>query len=97
MMSPQEVLQGQRNIAPRTGFTPKVEGVRTGRDDRRRATHNEGNDFYEPWETDTKWFLIGAKKIVWVKLFLLNEHLVVLFPVNSMSINILYSGEKKKG
>ena len=42
MMSPQEVLQGQRNIAPRTGFTPKVEGVRTGRDDRRRATHNEG-------------------------------------------------------
>lgn len=41
MMSPQEVLQGQRNIAPRTGFTPKVEGVRTGRDDRRRATHNE--------------------------------------------------------
>lgn len=61
MMSPQEVLQGQRNIAPRTGFTPKVEGVRTGRDDRRRATHNEGNDFYEPWETDTKWFLIGAK------------------------------------
>ncbi|XP_062566703.1 upstream stimulatory factor 2-like isoform X1 [Saccostrea cucullata] len=41
MMSPQEVLQGQRNIAPRTGFSPKVEGVRTGRDDRRRATHNE--------------------------------------------------------
>ena len=44
MMSPQEVLQGQRNIAPRTGFTtPKVEGARSGRDDRRRATHNEGN------------------------------------------------------
>lgn len=43
MMSPQEVLQGQRNIAPRTGFaTPKVEGARSGRDDRRRATHNEG-------------------------------------------------------
>lgn len=42
MMSPQEVLQGQRNIAPRTGFTtPKVEGARSGRDDRRRATHNE--------------------------------------------------------
>lgn len=42
MMSPQEVLQGQRNIAPRTGFaTTKVEGARSGRDDRRRATHNE--------------------------------------------------------
>lgn len=42
MMSPQEVLQGQRNIAPRTSFsTPKVDGARTGRDDRRRATHNE--------------------------------------------------------
>ena len=41
MMSPQDVLQGQRNIAPRTGFTPKLEG-RSSRDDRRRATHNEG-------------------------------------------------------
>lgn len=40
MMSPQDVLQGQRNIAPRTGFTPKIEG-RSTRDDRRRATHNE--------------------------------------------------------
>lgn len=40
MMSPQDVLQGQRNIAPRTGFTPKLEG-RSSRDDRRRATHNE--------------------------------------------------------
>ncbi|KAK3601268.1 hypothetical protein CHS0354_040448 [Potamilus streckersoni] len=40
MMSPQDVLQGQRSIAPRTGFSPKVDG-RTGRDDRRRATHNE--------------------------------------------------------
>ncbi|CAE1278390.1 USF [Acanthosepion pharaonis] len=40
MMSPQDVLQGQRNIAPRTGFTPKLEG-RSTRDDRRRATHNE--------------------------------------------------------
>ncbi|XP_060083522.1 upstream stimulatory factor 2-like isoform X2 [Ylistrum balloti] len=42
MMSPQDVLQGQRNIAPRTGFsTPKIDGGRSGRDDRRRATHNE--------------------------------------------------------
>ena len=42
MMSPQDVLQGQRNIAPRTNFQPKMEGGRTSRDDRRRATHNEG-------------------------------------------------------
>lgn len=41
MMSPQDVLQGQRNIAPRTSFQPKLEGGRTLRDDRRRATHNE--------------------------------------------------------
>ncbi|KAK3107268.1 hypothetical protein FSP39_010783 [Pinctada imbricata] len=41
MMSPQEVLQGQRNIAPRTGFSPKMESGRSSRDDRRRATHNE--------------------------------------------------------
>lgn len=41
MMSPQDVLQGQRNIAPRTNFQPKMEGGRTSRDDRRRATHNE--------------------------------------------------------
>ncbi|XP_064595434.1 upstream stimulatory factor 1-like isoform X2 [Liolophura sinensis] len=40
MMSPQDVLQGQRNIAPRTTFSPKTDG-RTARDDRRRATHNE--------------------------------------------------------
>ncbi|XP_071111179.1 upstream stimulatory factor 2-like isoform X2 [Haliotis cracherodii] len=40
MMSPQDVLQGQRNIAPRTTFSPKMEG-RSTRDDRRRATHNE--------------------------------------------------------
>ncbi|WAR04310.1 USF1-like protein [Mya arenaria] len=41
MMSPQDVLQGQRNIAPRNTFQPKMEGGRTSRDDRRRATHNE--------------------------------------------------------
>lgn len=41
MMSPQDVLQGQRNIAPRTSFQPKIESGRTSRDDRRRATHNE--------------------------------------------------------
>lgn len=44
MMSPQDVLQGvsQRTIAPRTHqFTPKLDTVRTARDDRRRATHNE--------------------------------------------------------
>ncbi len=44
MMSPQDVLQGaaQRTIAPRThSFAPKIDGARTARDDRRRATHNE--------------------------------------------------------
>lgn len=43
MMSPQEVLQAtsQRNIAPRTGISPRIEGARSSRDDRRRATHNE--------------------------------------------------------
>uniref|UniRef100_A0A2C9JTI0 BHLH domain-containing protein n=1 Tax=Biomphalaria glabrata TaxID=6526 RepID=A0A2C9JTI0_BIOGL len=43
MMSPQDVLQGQRQIAPRTSFSPKLEGggIRAARDDRRRATHNE--------------------------------------------------------
>ncbi|XP_012945153.2 upstream stimulatory factor 2 [Aplysia californica] len=41
MMSPQDVLQGQRQIAPRTSFSPKIEGGRSTRDDRRRATHNE--------------------------------------------------------
>ncbi|GFS27948.1 upstream stimulatory factor 2 [Elysia marginata] len=41
MMSPQDVLQGQRQIAPRTSFSPKLEGGRSARDDRRRATHNE--------------------------------------------------------
>ena len=47
MMSPQEVLQaGQRTIAPRTGIPSRVvEASRTSRDDRRRATHNEGS-FY---------------------------------------------------
>ncbi|KAK7105833.1 upstream stimulatory factor 2-like isoform X2 [Littorina saxatilis] len=41
MMSPQDVLQNtQRTIAPRTSFSPKLEG-RSTRDDRRRATHNE--------------------------------------------------------
>ncbi|GFO33664.1 upstream stimulatory factor 2 [Plakobranchus ocellatus] len=41
MMSPQDVLQSQRQIAPRTSFSPKLEGGRSARDDRRRATHNE--------------------------------------------------------
>ncbi|XP_035229819.1 upstream stimulatory factor 2-like isoform X2 [Stegodyphus dumicola] len=43
MMSPQDVLQtGQRTLAPRTHqFSPKLEGGRTARDERRRATHNE--------------------------------------------------------
>lgn len=41
MMSPQDVLQNpQRTIAPRTSYSPKLEG-RSSRDDRRRATHNE--------------------------------------------------------
>lgn len=43
MMSPQDVLQaGQRTLAPRTHqFSPKLDGTRTARDERRRATHNE--------------------------------------------------------
>uniref|UniRef100_S4RZ91 Upstream transcription factor 2, c-fos interacting n=1 Tax=Petromyzon marinus TaxID=7757 RepID=S4RZ91_PETMA len=44
MMAPQDVLQGgaQRPIAPRTHpYTPKLEGPRTPRDERRRAQHNE--------------------------------------------------------
>jgi len=47
MMAPQEVLQstglGQRTLVPRSGIVPKLEpGTRVTRDDRRRATHNEG-------------------------------------------------------
>ena len=44
MMSPQDVLQtSQRTLAPRTHqYSPKLEGGRTARDERRRATHNEG-------------------------------------------------------
>lgn len=44
MMSPQEVLQGgaQRSIAPRTHpYSPKSDGPRTTRDEKRRAQHNE--------------------------------------------------------
>lgn len=44
MMSPQEVLQtaGQRALAPRTHqYSPRLEGHKTARDERRRATHNE--------------------------------------------------------
>lgn len=42
MMSPQEVLQGQRTLAPRThNIAPRIEATRSGRDERRRATHNE--------------------------------------------------------
>jgi hypothetical protein len=49
MMSPQEVLQNtQRTIAPRTSFSPKLEG-RSTRDDRRRATHNEGMMMVMVW------------------------------------------------
>jgi len=47
MMAPQDVLQstglGQRTLVPRSGIIPKLEpGSRITRDDRRRATHNEG-------------------------------------------------------
>lgn len=43
MMSPQDVMNTtQRTIAPRTQYNPKVDGTRTVRDERRRATHNEG-------------------------------------------------------
>jgi len=47
MMAPQDVLQstglGQRTLVPRSGLVPKLEpSSRVTRDDRRRATHNEG-------------------------------------------------------
>ena len=48
MMAPQDVLQstglGQRTLVPRSGgIVAKLEpGARVTRDDRRRATHNEG-------------------------------------------------------
>ncbi|KAL3210913.1 hypothetical protein MRX96_036807 [Rhipicephalus microplus] len=44
MMSPQDVLQtAPRTLAPRShSFGSKSEGSRTARDERRRATHNEG-------------------------------------------------------
>ncbi|XP_012506999.1 PREDICTED: upstream stimulatory factor 2 isoform X2 [Propithecus coquereli] len=44
MMTPQDVLQPgtQRTIAPRTHpYSPKIDGTRTPRDERRRAQHNE--------------------------------------------------------
>ncbi|XP_073082170.1 upstream stimulatory factor 2 isoform X3 [Manis javanica] len=44
MMTPQDVLQtgSQRTIAPRTHpYSPKIDGTRTPRDERRRAQHNE--------------------------------------------------------
>ncbi|XP_026304534.1 upstream stimulatory factor 2 isoform X3 [Piliocolobus tephrosceles] len=47
MMTPQDVLQTgtQRTIAPRTHpYSPKIDGTRTPRDERRRAQHNEGED-----------------------------------------------------
>ncbi|XP_026934834.1 upstream stimulatory factor 2 isoform X2 [Sagmatias obliquidens] len=47
MMTPQDVLQTgtQRTIAPRTHpYSPKIDGTRTPRDERRRAQHNEGGE-----------------------------------------------------
>ncbi|XP_064359594.1 upstream stimulatory factor 2 isoform X2 [Dromaius novaehollandiae] len=44
MMTPQDVLPtgAQRSIAPRTHpYSPKMDGTRTPRDERRRAQHNE--------------------------------------------------------
>ena len=61
MMSPQDVLQGQRQIAPRTSFSPKIEGGRSTRDDRRRATHNEGLLF-------DMWFLLLLTHLFFKKL-----------------------------
>ena len=44
MMSPHDALGGQRSIAPRThSFSSKLDGSRPTRDDRKRATHNEGS------------------------------------------------------
>ena len=48
MMTPQEVLQAtttnQRTLFPRTGIVKVEPGTRVTRDDRRRATHNEGEN-----------------------------------------------------
>ncbi|KAM9603366.1 LOW QUALITY PROTEIN: upstream stimulatory factor 2 [Morphnus guianensis] len=43
MMTPQDVLQTgtQRSIAPHGPYSPKLEGPRVPRDERRRAQHNE--------------------------------------------------------
>jgi len=49
MMAPQDVLQAsttnQRTLFPRTGIVKVEPGTRVTRDDRRRATHNEGQLF----------------------------------------------------
>ncbi|NXK90508.1 USF2 factor, partial [Formicarius rufipectus] len=46
MMTPQDVLQAggaQRGLAPHGHpYSPKLEGPRVPRDERRRAQHNEG-------------------------------------------------------
>ena len=63
MMAPQDVLQstglGQRTLVPRSGIVPKLEpGNRVSRDDRRRATHNEGLSISEAvdlWSPVCSW------------------------------------------
>ena len=42
MMSPQDALQSQRSLQPRSHNLGRIEPTRTGRDEKRRATHNEG-------------------------------------------------------
>ncbi|XP_035141828.1 upstream stimulatory factor 2 isoform X1 [Callithrix jacchus] len=57
MMTPQDVLQTgtQRTIAPRTHpYSPKIDGTRTPRDERRRAQHNE-EPFFSRTNLSVSW------------------------------------------
>ncbi|MBN3291714.1 USF2 factor, partial [Polypterus senegalus] len=57
MMTPPDVLQSgtQRTIAPRTHpYSPKMDGPRTPRDERRRAQHNEGEYSFFLYFSDTE-------------------------------------------
>ncbi|KAK2088218.1 hypothetical protein P7K49_034125 [Saguinus oedipus] len=68
MMTPQDVLQTgtQRTIAPRTHpYSPKIDGTRTPRDERRRAQHNEGEDKVGLQASPTTTLTGSARPGVW--------------------------------
>ena len=78
MMSPQDVLQGQRNIAPRTTFAPKIEGGRSSRDDRRRATHNEGIVVIAPGDKNISILHLSCRTSDLQFSLILQTHVIVL-------------------